>query len=256
MKYLLLVYGLTAKKLLFFLVFLLGFSAQPVWAATAVIQAKLSIFDMTSMNDANVDLFVSGRSNGELFTDINPIDGNVYFLSKPGDTLKVTATLDTFSGPLGTIADTGSIDLNIRLRFDVIFDPIFPTIDIPAARSTVGFDGSGHGVDFNFFGLGSIVLPINDIQSAICSFDAFSPDTSCRRTVIRDIVRRAHPGSVIDPLINMALVDLSISQRAKQSEVHSAGFIEFTVPAVPIPAAAWLFGSGLIGLIGFARRKA
>ncbi len=25
---------------------------------------------------------------------------------------------------------------------------------------------------------------------------------------------------------------------------------------VPIPAAAWLFGSGLIGLIGFARRKA
>lgn len=29
-----------------------------------------------------------------------------------------------------------------------------------------------------------------------------------------------------------------------------------TISAVPIPAAAWLFGSGLIGLIGFARRKA
>ena len=28
------------------------------------------------------------------------------------------------------------------------------------------------------------------------------------------------------------------------------------VSAVPIPATAWLFGSGLIGLIGFARRKA
>ena len=28
------------------------------------------------------------------------------------------------------------------------------------------------------------------------------------------------------------------------------------VSAVPVPAAAWLFGSGLIGLIGFARRKA
>lgn len=27
------------------------------------------------------------------------------------------------------------------------------------------------------------------------------------------------------------------------------------VAAVPIPAAAWLFGSGLVGLIGFARRK-
>ena len=28
------------------------------------------------------------------------------------------------------------------------------------------------------------------------------------------------------------------------------------ISAVPIPAAAWLFGSGLIGLIGFTRRKA
>ncbi|MCK5092950.1 MAG: VPLPA-CTERM sorting domain-containing protein, partial [Gammaproteobacteria bacterium] len=24
---------------------------------------------------------------------------------------------------------------------------------------------------------------------------------------------------------------------------------------VPVPAAVWLFGSGLIGLVGFARRK-
>ena len=28
-----------------------------------------------------------------------------------------------------------------------------------------------------------------------------------------------------------------------------------SISAVPVPAAAWLFGSGLIGLIGFARRK-
>ena len=28
------------------------------------------------------------------------------------------------------------------------------------------------------------------------------------------------------------------------------------LPAVPIPAAAWLFGSGLIGLVGIGRRKA
>jgi hypothetical protein len=28
-----------------------------------------------------------------------------------------------------------------------------------------------------------------------------------------------------------------------------------TVSAVPLPAAAWLFGSGMLGLVGFARRK-
>ena len=32
--------------------------------------------------------------------------------------------------------------------------------------------------------------------------------------------------------------------------------INGTVSAVPVPAAVWLFGSGLIGLIGIARRKA
>jgi hypothetical protein len=30
---------------------------------------------------------------------------------------------------------------------------------------------------------------------------------------------------------------------------------EGNIGAVPIPAAVWLFGSGLIGLIGAARRK-
>lgn len=29
----------------------------------------------------------------------------------------------------------------------------------------------------------------------------------------------------------------------------------YSVPAVPVPAAVWLFGSGLIGLVGVARRK-
>jgi len=32
-------------------------------------------------------------------------------------------------------------------------------------------------------------------------------------------------------------------------------YFDGTVSAVPVPAAVWLFGSGLIGLIGFAQRK-
>lgn len=31
--------------------------------------------------------------------------------------------------------------------------------------------------------------------------------------------------------------------------------LTYTVAAVPVPAAVWLFGSGLLGLVGIARRK-
>jgi hypothetical protein len=31
--------------------------------------------------------------------------------------------------------------------------------------------------------------------------------------------------------------------------------LRIQLTAVPVPAAVWLFGSGLIGLVGFARRK-
>lgn len=46
-------------------------------------------------------------------------------------------------------------------------------------------------------------------------------------------------------------VDFSLSAN---STVGLSGFVQ-QVPAVPIPAAAWLFGSGLLGLLAVARRK-
>jgi hypothetical protein len=32
-------------------------------------------------------------------------------------------------------------------------------------------------------------------------------------------------------------------------------YSEIVINSVPVPAAAWLFGSGLVGLVGIARRK-
>ena len=50
--------------------------------------------------------------------------------------------------------------------------------------------------------------------------------------------------------------------RGGQSGAKGEGFNLFAwavrsgdVSAVPIPAAVWLFGSGLLGLVGMARRK-
>jgi hypothetical protein len=36
---------------------------------------------------------------------------------------------------------------------------------------------------------------------------------------------------------------------------YNANFDMTTLTVVPIPAAAWLFGSGLLGLVGVARRR-
>ncbi|RDH86144.1 MAG: hypothetical protein DIZ80_01355 [endosymbiont of Galathealinum brachiosum] len=38
-------------------------------------------------------------------------------------------------------------------------------------------------------------------------------------------------------------------------DMTSVTMTDYTPSAVPVPAAIWLFGSGLVGLVGFARRK-
>lgn len=40
-----------------------------------------------------------------------------------------------------------------------------------------------------------------------------------------------------------------------QYALHLEGHVEEAAAAVPVPAAVWLFGSGLLGLVGVARRK-
>ncbi len=52
----------------------------------------------------------------------------------------------------------------------------------------------------------------------------------------------------------MLILDGSDFDDRLHSNLWLANF-EITTSAVPVPAAAWLLGSGLIGLIGIARRK-
>lgn len=39
-------------------------------------------------------------------------------------------------------------------------------------------------------------------------------------------------------------------------DIELSGMATYSYSAVPVPAAIWLFGTGLIGLVGFSRRKA
>jgi len=52
-----------------------------------------------------------------------------------------------------------------------------------------------------------------------------------------------------------SVTDVNGNPVALNSALGQTGFNYLNAAVVPIPAAAWLFGSGLLGLIGMARRK-
>lgn len=60
-------------------------------------------------------------------------------------------------------------------------------------------------------------------------------------------------------LLHSATFDITIANVTSASTISDVSFSFGTGPetivGVPIPAAAWLFGSGLLGLIGIARRR-
>jgi hypothetical protein len=62
-----------------------------------------------------------------------------------------------------------------------------------------------------------------------------------------------------DTKVILQLQNNLLAETASAGEVafiqKKKGGIGITVNPVPVPAAVWLFGSGLIGLVGLARRK-
>ena len=62
--------------------------------------------------------------------------------------------------------------------------------------------------------------------------------------------------STANPSVSAVFADPSITQVIQIVNTDAALLnYDFITTPVPVPAAAWLFGSGLLGLIGFARRK-
>ena len=94
----------------------------------------------------------------------------------------------------------------------------------------------------------------NDVLAWVTLDDQFSPN-------IANVLLG------LDPLINMAVTDIeyhargvgqieSVGIQAATGLSDGFGFELVSTTVVPVPTAVWLFGSGLIGLIGLARRKA
>jgi hypothetical protein len=68
-----------------------------------------------------------------------------------------------------------------------------------------------------------------------------------------------HPNTLIQALLANQIIDaLNVNFGAGVQRLTDAEILAIPqyAPEVPVPAAAWLFGSGLLGLAGFSRRRA
>ena len=124
----------------------------------------------------------------------------------------------------GTYVVTGG-----TLTFDTAADTISIVGDVLGIGSMTLLSGS-----FNSFSLTSYPGPTE-------VFQADGPDTKSNNLLIE---------LGVDPSTQFEFFGFSIE--SANGNVVSTDIIN---TAVPVPAAVWLFGSGLLGLVGIARRK-
>lgn len=150
------------------------------------------------------------------------------------------------------------------------------------AFSTItGGDFAGLHIGLNTSSFGTYIFSFSQSVSSIdIQFDALSAtgapppetisgfDASSGIPVITytDIAGTSFDGTTVSTTVDngRGIISASASPFTSFSFDHAQNTAQFgfviekitiTTSAVPIPAAAWLFGSGMLGLIGMARHK-
>lgn len=156
-------------------------------------------------------------------------------------------------------------------------DTTTTTLNIDVNATTDGFSMTNFTIfedgDYRLKGSGASVAADGFFRAISLTTPCGSPP--CQATVLFDAGTLADTGGALDLWSMGASLDLSsvtgwgsdtdvrlTVQNTLTAETLASGEIAFiqkkfsiTIPGVPIPAAVWLFGSGLLGLIGIGRRK-
>jgi len=200
-------------------------------------------FDYTTMS-SNITTLTDGKTVRFMGNDL----ANNGSIDVWDYTWRVDANIDPFIDSTFTITNLTGGTRTFNVSFGLPVSPAFS----PAFKSgLLGIDF----VDTNGDGSASVTFNswdgLIDGASAMNLFDASIPcsGVGCTGSI----------GPVSDgPLFHAAGVnsdigiDLSFDLSAGDSITVAT---RFEVTPVPAPAAAWLFGSGLLGLVGIARRK-
>ena len=164
---------------------------------------------------------------------VNPAVNNVVV----GDTFSLTVSGD-FS------AEGGTLGGGVVLSWDT--NQVQLTNDLATTKALVNDSALANG--WIVPNTNNLVVTASSVSIEVLSF----ANPSIFNIFSLDLIAVPPPSS--GP-INITASDLSIATGGWGN--LPVDFIGATVntSAVPVPAAAWLFGSGLIGLVGIARRK-
>lgn len=155
-----------------------------------------------------------------------------------------------------SLGDNVSVDLRISELGDEILTGF--DLNISFDDSILGFQSFTFGSGLDLFGLGSIQDVDDSLPGLVNVFEiSFESDDDLKDFQPNDFILGTFNFSALSigtsalsitaPLFGVALVGELASELDMQVQDGS-------VSVVPIPAAIWLFGTGLIGLVGFSKR--
>lgn len=192
-------------------------SAEASWTET---------FVATAGSTAQFNFFIPGAAIGFNANNSGPLSGgySVEILLNGVSQFLATADVTTTVGTPKTAADLS------LTQTGTILNSTFAT----GIAQTMVLEGAGYR--FDAFGGSLNLSPVTGDNILTYSMSVF---------VNGPIGETSAVASIGDPL--------NLSQSPAEGVTFS---IDNSTSPVPVPAAIWLFGSGLIGLIGLARRKA
>ena len=167
------------------------------------------------------------------------------------DPLNTPELIDTNAGTfLATNITPGWNDVAIDLRFNQVNVVNGTGADLALfflfdqTVNTVNF--SANGTDFGALSFTAVTNPpqqvVNNVQW----------DGQTLNNVLLMVAEVELGGSGVDSF-NQFTLSMQQTTAAIPVALSMAGAMNYTV--IPVPAAVWLFGSGLIGLVGVARRR-
>ncbi len=164
-------------------------------------------------------------------------------------TWNITADPDPVIAGSFTITNTSTISQDFDITFSLPISPSF----------TNGFmTGSLSGSYFDADNSGGASLSINDWDGLIdgaTRMNLFTFAGPCFGTGCSAAIGTVSEGPT--PFTGAVSSTIGIHMNISLSAGDSASFnTSFEVTPVPIPAALWLFGTGLLALFGFSRRRA